>query len=81
MIINNQAFEVLQKIAELCASDSNFSMSICHDFELGTGTLFLYDKHTHFGLGSGTDLDRVDNFINGLHNILCKNTGLSFVKD
>jgi len=71
------AYEILKVIAEKVSSGE--SITIAPDWGLGSGTLVFQDgSHTHFGCDCEEDEKKaVDAFIQGLHDLLVNNTGLS----
>lgn len=75
-----KSLDILKSIAYRVASGE--SMTIGPDWGYGSGTLMTNEGHTHFGLDIGDDEKaQLASFVDGLHGLLVRGQGLSFVKD
>lgn len=73
----SKAYEILKVIAHKCAAGESFTFS--QDWGLGSCTLTFKDgSHTHFGADIEDDERKaVDDFVDGLHELLVNERGLS----
>jgi len=75
-----KALAVLRMIATMVAADGSITFS--GDWDFGSGSITLGDgSHSHFG-GDFDDDPEINfaRFVDGLHDMLCENRGLSFAK-
>ena len=76
-----KALEVLEALADLVASGEKVSITIAHDWGFGGATLIAPNgAHTHVGGDWGeTREENLALFVDGLHEQLVLNAGLSWV--
>ena len=77
MTAEQKALEVLRAIAQNVAEDEKYSITISHDWGLGTATVELAGGHTHVGSDDGVDDYRLACFVDGLYSLLVHGRGLS----
>ena len=75
-----KALAILHMIATMVADDGRITLS--GDWGFGSGTITLGDgSHSHFGGDFDDDpADNFSRFVDGLHDMLCENRGLSFAQ-
>jgi len=73
----SKAYEILQVIAKKVVAGE--SITFAPDWGLGSGTIVFKDgSHTHFGSDCEDDERKaVDDFVEGLHGLLVRGSGLS----
>lgn len=79
--LRQKSFDILAFLAHSVANEGK-GYTIGPDWGYGSGTLQTEEGHTHFGLDVGDDeTAQLAAFIDGLHGLLVRGHGLSFVKD
>lgn len=80
MKIERKALEVLRAIAKKVADDQKYSITLSHDWGLGTATVQIAGLgHTHVGDDSGDADECLASFVGELYSLLVEGRGLSLV--
>ena len=80
MTLEQKSLEILRVLADLAADGK--SLTIAADWDYGTATLIDQSgAHTHFGNDNVENKERnFEFFVDGLHQVIVENSGLSWKK-